>query len=107
MKHVKVTELRQKLPEYLAKVRRGERIRVTSRGRVIAEIAPPAAAKDEAAGARARPRGRVRRYERPLHPGIDPGGRDADKRSCSQPPPSSCVGRMPRSVRSPRSVPSA
>jgi len=43
MKHVKVTELRQKLPEYMAKVRRGERFRVTSRGRVIAEIAPPAA----------------------------------------------------------------
>src|SRR5205809_31558 len=39
MKHVKVTELRQKLPEYMAKVRRGERFRVTSRGRVIAEIA--------------------------------------------------------------------
>src|SRR2546430_2212898 len=53
MKHVKVTELRQKLPEYMAKVRRGERFRVTSRGRVIAEIAPPAAAKDEAAAARA------------------------------------------------------
>ena len=79
MKHVKVTELRQKLPEYLEKVRRGERFRVTSRGRVIAEIAPPAAAKDEAAAARARLRGSVRRYERPLDPVIDPGEWDANK----------------------------
>src|SRR5712691_7620554 len=79
MKHVKVTELRQKLPEYMAKVRRGERFRVTSRGRVIAEIAPPAAAKDEAAAARARLRGSVRRYERPLDPVIDPGEWDANK----------------------------
>lgn len=42
MKDVKVSELRQRLPEYLAKVRHGERLRVTSRGKVIAEIAPPA-----------------------------------------------------------------
>jgi prevent-host-death family protein len=79
MKDVKVTELRQKLPEYLARVRRGERIRVTSRGRVIAEIAPPAAAKDEAAAARSRLRGSVRRYERPLDPVIAPGEWDANK----------------------------
>jgi prevent-host-death family protein len=31
MKEVNVTELRQNLPGYLAKVRRGDRIRVTSR----------------------------------------------------------------------------
>src|SRR5438445_202687 len=69
MKHVKVTELRQRLPEYMAKVQRGERFRVTSRGRVIAEIAPPAAAKDEAAAARARLRGSVRHFE-PISAGI-------------------------------------
>jgi prevent-host-death family protein len=40
MKDVKVTVLRQKLPQYLARVRRGERLRVTSRGRPIAELAP-------------------------------------------------------------------
>jgi antitoxin (DNA-binding transcriptional repressor) of toxin-antitoxin stability system len=78
MKHVKVTELRQKLPEHMAKTRRGERFRATTRGRVIAEIAPPAAAK-EAAAARARLRGSVRRYERPLDPVIDPGEWDANK----------------------------
>jgi prevent-host-death family protein len=40
MKDVKVTELRQNLLAYLARVRKGERLRVTSRGKVIAEIAP-------------------------------------------------------------------
>ena len=51
MAEVNITTLRQHLPEYLARVERGERIRVTSRGRVIAEIAPPlpeAAAADAA-----------------------------------------------------------
>src|SRR2546430_1451268 len=57
MKDVKVTVLRQKLPQYLARVRRGERVRVTSRGRVIAELAPPSAAKDDAEAARRRLRG--------------------------------------------------
>ncbi len=79
MKDVKVTGLRQKLHKYPAKVRRGERLRVTSRVRVIAEIAPPAAARAEAAAARARLRGSVRRYERPLDPVIDPGEWDANK----------------------------
>ncbi len=73
MKDVKVTVLRQKLPEYLARVRRGERIRVTSRGKAIAEIAPPSAAKEEAEAARKRLRGSVSRYERPLEPVIEPG----------------------------------
>jgi prevent-host-death family protein len=68
MKNVNVTELRQNLPGYLARVRRGERIRVTSRGRVIAELAPPAASPDRIAGAKARLRGSVRRYDRPLEP---------------------------------------
>ena len=72
MKDVNVSELRQRLPEYLAKVRRGERLRVTSRGKVIAEIAPPAASKDEIAAAKARLRGSVRRYDNPLDPVVDP-----------------------------------
>jgi prevent-host-death family protein len=79
MKDVKVTELRQKLPEYMARVRRGERLRVTSRGRVIAEIAPPSATQDGAEAARARLRGAVRRYERPLDPVIDPREWDANR----------------------------
>ena len=71
MKEVKVTELRQRLPEYLARVRRGENVRITSRGKLIAEIAPPAAAEDQAQAARKRLRGSVRRYERPLDPATD------------------------------------
>ncbi len=79
MKDVNVTMLRQKLPEYMARVRRGERIRVTSRGQVIAELAPPPAAKDDAEAARKRLRGSVRRYERPLDPVVDPAEWDANR----------------------------
>jgi len=79
MKDVKVTALRQKLPEYLARVRRGERVRVTSRGRVVAEIVPPAAGKDDAEAARRRLRGSIKRWERPLDPAVDPRDWDADK----------------------------
>ena len=68
MKEVNVTELRQNLPGYLAKVQCGERIRVTSRGKVVAELAPPARSPDIIAAARARLRGSVLRYERPLEP---------------------------------------
>ena len=35
---INVTELRQNLPAYLADVRKGEEIEVTSRGKVIARI---------------------------------------------------------------------
>ncbi len=79
MKEVKVTELRQNLPAYLARVRRGERLRVTSRGKVIAELAPPAPSPDEVAAARARLRGSVLRYDRPLEPVIDPGEWDMNR----------------------------
>jgi prevent-host-death family protein len=73
MKNVKVTELRQNLPAYLAKVKRGERLRITSRGKVIAQITPPVASKAEVEAARRRLRGSVLRYDRPLDPVIDPG----------------------------------
>ena len=72
MKDVNVTELRQNLPEYLARVQRGERLRVTNRGHAIAEIAPPSASLEEAQAARARLRGSVLRYERPLDPVFSP-----------------------------------
>jgi prevent-host-death family protein len=74
MEEVKVTELRQNLPEYLAKVRRGERVRVTSRGKVIAEIAPPSAPRDRAEVVRARKqlKNSVLRYDNPLEPAFDP-----------------------------------
>jgi prevent-host-death family protein len=79
MKDVKVTELRQNLPEYLARIRRGERVRVTSRGKVIAEIAPPSAPRKDAAAARARLRGSVLQYERPTEPAIDPREWDVNR----------------------------
>jgi antitoxin (DNA-binding transcriptional repressor) of toxin-antitoxin stability system len=79
MKEVNVTELRQNLPAYLARVRRGERLKVTSRGKVIAELAPPPPSPDEVAAARARLRGSVRRYERPLEPVIEPGEWDMNR----------------------------
>jgi prevent-host-death family protein len=76
---VNVTALRQNLPAYLKRVRRGERIRVTSRGEVIAELAPPAATAEESALARKRLRGSVARYERPLEPAHAPGEWMVDK----------------------------
>jgi prevent-host-death family protein len=71
MDDVKVTELRRNLPAYLDKVRRGQRLKVTSRGRVIAEIVPPTADKGETDAARARLRGSVLKYDRPLEPVFD------------------------------------
>jgi prevent-host-death family protein len=68
--NVNITELRQNLPAYLKRVRQGERIRVTSRGQVVAEIAPPTANADEVALARKRLRGSVLRYDDPLEPAI-------------------------------------
>ncbi len=79
MREVKVTELRQNLPAYLARVRRGERLTITSRGRPIAELAPAAARPDEAAAARARLRGSVVRFDRPLEPVIEPGEWDVNR----------------------------
>lgn len=79
MNDVKVTELRQNLPEYLAKVRRGERVRVTSRGKVIAEISPPTASRKEVEAARVRLRGSLLRYDNPLEPALDPGEWDVNK----------------------------
>jgi prevent-host-death family protein len=68
MKEVNITELRQKLPEYLAKVRRGERLRITSRGKAIAEIVPPVPPERDAEELRARLGRSVLRYDRPLDP---------------------------------------
>jgi hypothetical protein len=79
MKDVKVRKPRQKLPKHTAGARREARFRVTSRGRVIAEIASPLAVGGEAAAARARLRGSVKRYEQPFLPVIDPDEWDANK----------------------------
>jgi antitoxin (DNA-binding transcriptional repressor) of toxin-antitoxin stability system len=41
MKSVGVRELKNRLSEYLREVRAGERVLVTDRGEVVAELAPP------------------------------------------------------------------
>jgi antitoxin (DNA-binding transcriptional repressor) of toxin-antitoxin stability system len=69
---VNVTELRKNLPTYLERVRRGQRIRVTSRGKVIAELSPPGAEPDEVEAARALLKDSVVRYEDPFEPAIPP-----------------------------------
>jgi prevent-host-death family protein len=78
MKDVNITELRQNLPAYIARVKRGERIRVTSRGKVVAELSPPASA-DEVEAARKRLKGSLKRYVRPLEPVIKPEEWDVNK----------------------------
>lgn len=78
-RQINVTELRQNLPGYLARVRRGERIQVTSRGKVVAELAPPAPSAEAVAAARARLRGSVRRFDRPLEPVIEPDEWDVNR----------------------------
>lgn len=72
MAEVKVTELRQNLPAYLARVRRGERLQITWRGKVIAEIVAPQASASESQAAWQRLRGSVARYDKPLEPVFDP-----------------------------------
>ena len=71
--NVNITELRQNLPAYLKRVSQGERIRVTSRGQVVAELAPPTAMAEEAALARKHLRGSVLRYDAPLEPAVPSG----------------------------------
>lgn len=79
MKEDKDTELRRNLPSYATRVGRGKRARVSSRGKVIAELTPPAASKKEVEAARVRLRGSVLRYDRPLDPVIDPQEWDANR----------------------------
>jgi prevent-host-death family protein len=70
---VNVTDLRQNLPSYLERARRGERIRVTSRGAIIAEITGPKATDEEAALLREQLRGAVVHYDSPTEPAYSPG----------------------------------
>jgi prevent-host-death family protein len=72
MVDVNVTDLRQNLPAYLERARRGERIRVTSRGAVIAEITSPKATEEEAVLIRRRLRRTVLRYDSPAEPAHPP-----------------------------------
>ena len=68
MPGVNVTTLRQHLPEYLARVAKGERLSVTLRGRVIAEISPPTPHPDAAEAARSRLKGSLLQYDQPFEP---------------------------------------
>ncbi|MDB5800336.1 MAG: Antitoxin [Rhodocyclales bacterium] len=70
---VSITTLRQNLPEYLARVERGERVRITNRGRVIAEITSPMPTEDAAVAARKRLAGSLKRYDAPLESVIASG----------------------------------
>lgn len=79
MTDVNVTELRQNLPAWLEKAHKGQRIRVTSRGKVIAEILPPSATEDESLAARALLKGSVRRFDRPLAPANDAADWEASR----------------------------
>jgi len=72
MADVNVTDLRQNLPSYLDRARRGERIRVLSRGAVIAEITGPKATEEEAELIRKQLRGAVVQYESPTEPAYQP-----------------------------------
>lgn len=79
MTSVNITELRQNLAAYLEQVRKGRTLRITSRGKVIAELSPPAATADEVQAARALLRGSVRRYDRPLEPAAGPEEWDVNR----------------------------
>ena len=79
MKDVKVTELQRNLPTYLARVRQGERVRVTSRSKVVAELTPPAPSAPESAAAWRRLCGTVLRFDRPTEPVIDPKEWDVNR----------------------------
>jgi antitoxin (DNA-binding transcriptional repressor) of toxin-antitoxin stability system len=73
MPQVPVTELRQNLPAWLGRVRKGERLAITSRGKVIAELSPPSNPHKTASdAARAFLRGSVLRYDRPFDPAVEP-----------------------------------
>ena len=78
MDSVNVTELRQHLPAYLERVRSGERVLITSRGVVIAALAPPAAPPDEVEQARARLKNSLLRYDSPFDPVLEPDEWDAN-----------------------------
>lgn len=71
MKDISITELRKHLQSCLASVQRGKRLRVTSRGKVIAEITPPGRDLKQAELAKQRLLGSVVRYDEPTAPTFD------------------------------------
>ena len=71
MSEVSITELRQNLPKYLAKVRDGQKVRITSHGKVVAEITPPSRSVDDVLAQRAILKNSVLRFQRPFDPAFD------------------------------------
>ena len=78
---VGLRELKNQLSAYVRRVRGGERIQVTDRGQVVAEIAPPAAPRGRRAGLLAlerrgvlRPAAARGRARYPVLPGTAPRG---------------------------------
>jgi prevent-host-death family protein len=68
MSEVPVSVFRERLHTYLARARRGERVQVTSHGKVIAELVPPATPTEPRGAVLARLRGSVLGYDQPFEP---------------------------------------
>ncbi len=79
MTGVSITELRRQLPACMARAARGERLRVTRRGTVMAALGPPTRQAKQADRARSRLAGSVLRLCDPYEPVLEPsrwgGGR--------------------------------
>ena len=78
-KDVNVTELRQNLPTYLAKVRKGEAAAGDLAGQGHRRADAAAASKSESDEARERLRGSVLRFDRPTDPVFDPEEWDVNR----------------------------
>ena len=74
MKTLGVRELKNRLSAYLRIVEQGERVAVTHRGRIVAELGPPAKAAEEEAQSDLRRRARAGtvRLSAPNNPDIYP-----------------------------------
>ncbi len=68
VEEVSVSRLRQNLQSFLGKVRRGATVRITSRGKAIAEIRAPSSETETLDVVRERLRGSVLRYAKPTAP---------------------------------------
>ncbi len=79
MLEVNVTLLRERLPEYLARVERGESVRVTRHGKAVAEIHPLSVPEAKLEDIRTRLRGSLVRYDDPFGPAIAEGEWDMNQ----------------------------
>lgn len=68
MKHVSISHLRQHLPEFIALAARGQTVRITQRGKTVADLVPAVEQEDDPQAVRARLRASVLRYDAPLEP---------------------------------------